>query len=424
MKISGIDRMNTVVILAVAAVVAAAAATTVVQAGSSSQCSSFLSPSYQQKYGNTPFAVPFRSVVVFGDSYSDVGNIYDESNGAQPAPERSWKGRYADGPVWNEYVAHNYFNLVENDISNADNNFAWGGATTNNSYIPAFSTSLNQSIPAVNEQIQDYVERQQQSVVGTNNNDDIIDDDVLHVLWSGYNDYWWYAYRNYTTAESSEDSENDVGTTTGESSTDYRPTNAELERVAANVARFMLNNVRTLYDHGATQFLVMNMFNMSMAPEALTVAATVRESYDLLVQYHNDYLHQYLDDFIHDVNNNNKKKNDQDPSSSTVIVYQPNAYTAFDCIATNSISLGLYNTKDTYYGGSSNPDTEGDAIFTYEWWDSYHPTTHTHQLIATQTIQTIFDYHHQKKDTKHTKHAKVSKKSKKSSKKNHQKLEQ
>jgi len=420
MKISGIDRMNTVVILAVAAV--AVVATTVVQAGSSSsQCSSFLSPSYQQKYGNTPFAVPFRSVVVFGDSYSDVGNIYDESKGAQPAPDRSWKGRYADGPVWNEYVAHNYFNLVENDISNAHNNFAWGGATTNNSYIPAFSTSLNQSIPAVNEQIQDYVERQQQAVVGTNNADDIIDEDVLHVLWSGYNDYWWYAYRNYTTAESNEDSENDVGTTTDENSTDYRPTNAELERVAANVARFMLNNVRTLYDHGATQFLVMNMFNMSMAPEALTVAATVRESYDILVQYHNDYLHQYLDDFLHDVNNNNKN---DDTSSSTVIVYQPNAYTAFDCLATNAISLGLYNTKDTYYGGSSNPDTEGDAIFTYEWWDSYHPTTHTHQLISTQTIQTIYDYHHPKDTKQHTKHAKVSKKSKKSSKKNHQKLVQ
>ena len=70
-------------------------------------------------------------------------------------------------------------------------------------------------------------------------------------------------------------------------------------------------------------------------------------------------------------------------SSSNIIVYQPDFYTTFDYIATNAISLGLYNTQNPYYGCSSGDNDVGAAIYTYEWWDVYHPTTYAHQLIST-----------------------------------------
>ncbi len=103
---------------------------------------SFTTP--EQRCQN-PQAIPrFESIIVFGDSLSDVGNIYEASGGKQPG-KWSWGGRYCDGRVWIEYVAK-YFGLPEITASegiDGGNGYAWGGATTVGDYIPSFSTFLN-----------------------------------------------------------------------------------------------------------------------------------------------------------------------------------------------------------------------------------------------------------------------------------------
>lgn len=38
-------------------------------------------------------------MAVFGDSFSDVGNVYNVSNGIQPGVW-SHNGRYSDGRIW------------------------------------------------------------------------------------------------------------------------------------------------------------------------------------------------------------------------------------------------------------------------------------------------------------------------------------
>lgn len=89
------------------------------------------------------FEAPFNSMVVFGDSFSDVGNIHSVSDGMAPG-QWSWNGRYCDGRVWVEYVAQ-FFGLKEVTASeNGGNNYAWGGATTDNEFIDAFSSYLNE----------------------------------------------------------------------------------------------------------------------------------------------------------------------------------------------------------------------------------------------------------------------------------------
>ncbi|OLY81883.1 Thermolabile hemolysin [Smittium mucronatum] len=61
-------------------------------------------------------------LIVFGDSYSSVGNRENV-----PSFYADWFTRYSNGPVWDEYVAFNDdYTLI---------NFATGGALTNNSYI-------------------------------------------------------------------------------------------------------------------------------------------------------------------------------------------------------------------------------------------------------------------------------------------------
>ena len=49
-------------------------------------------------------ASPFRSVVSFGDSLSDTGNLYANSGGTFP-PAPYYQGRASDGLLWNEYLA-------------------------------------------------------------------------------------------------------------------------------------------------------------------------------------------------------------------------------------------------------------------------------------------------------------------------------
>jgi phospholipase/lecithinase/hemolysin len=48
-------------------------------------------------------AIPFTDLVVFGDSMSDVGNVYRATNETHPGPW-SFDGRFSDGRAWEEYL--------------------------------------------------------------------------------------------------------------------------------------------------------------------------------------------------------------------------------------------------------------------------------------------------------------------------------
>lgn len=302
--------------------------------------------------GNKPFSVPFKSLVVFGDSYSDTGNIEWASNHTAFNSTRSWNGRYADGPVWVDYFA-TYFGLPELVSKNAEQsavvapiitNFAYGGATTNNSYIKAESTFFaDGDVPAVDIQVKMYLADRL-----------TVDDNVLHVLFSGYNDYWYYVYRNYTTAAGQDEG---------------------LDLVALTVVRSIVNNMHELYGSGARNFMVMKMHDMTKLPEAINHSKEVKDAYTYLIHRHNHYLEEYVNAF-------NEKTDD-------TTVYLPSAYNSMECIEKERNSLGFYDTQNAFYGGVDVVY----PVFTYRWWDAYHPTTHTHHYLSTSAIQAVFDQH-------------------------------
>ena len=64
-------------------------------------------------------ASTFTSVIVYGDSLSDNGNLY-ALTGQPPAPY--YNGRFSNGPVAVEYLA--------STLGVPLSDFAWGGATT------------------------------------------------------------------------------------------------------------------------------------------------------------------------------------------------------------------------------------------------------------------------------------------------------
>ncbi len=88
------------------------------------------------------WASPYTSLVVFGDSLSDVGNAWVLSNYAYPPPNSGYDGgRFSNGPIWLEDLAPqlgvpapgSFFYMSGGTVAyGGDNNFnfAIGGATT------------------------------------------------------------------------------------------------------------------------------------------------------------------------------------------------------------------------------------------------------------------------------------------------------
>ena len=110
-------------------------------------------------------SLPYGEIYVFGDSLSDVNNVFD-ATGIPPSPPY-FQGRASNGPVWVEYLANN--------LGATSTNLAFGGATTGSNKT---SNPGIQSLPGLQQQIKGFT--------ATNT---FVDSDALYIVWAGANDY-------------------------------------------------------------------------------------------------------------------------------------------------------------------------------------------------------------------------------------------
>ncbi|KAG0299888.1 hypothetical protein BGZ98_009670 [Dissophora globulifera] len=89
------------------------------------------------------------NMIIFGDSFSDTGNVLDLSNGTWPRSAFYPGGRFSNGPVWSDYVAKDrQLNMT---------NFAFGGATTDSKVVQGYSgVNADIPVPGFIQQIEDY----------------------------------------------------------------------------------------------------------------------------------------------------------------------------------------------------------------------------------------------------------------------------
>ncbi|KAF9971120.1 hypothetical protein BGZ73_005987 [Actinomortierella ambigua] len=87
-------------------------------------------PVPEDHYGHGYQASRIKNVVVFGDSYSDNGNVYNLTNKAWPFAF-NYKGRFTNGPNWADNVAR--------DARVKLYDLAYGGATTDSEFIQGYS---------------------------------------------------------------------------------------------------------------------------------------------------------------------------------------------------------------------------------------------------------------------------------------------
>lgn len=118
-----------------------------------------------QSSNTTQISHKVNQLYVFGDSLSDVGNVYQASGKAYPPNPPYFQGRFSNGRVWVEYLASDLGFSPEQNI-----NFAYGGATISN--------GNTNGIPSLLTQVQSFTKAHQQ-----------VNPDALYVLWAGANDY-------------------------------------------------------------------------------------------------------------------------------------------------------------------------------------------------------------------------------------------
>ena len=106
----------------------------------------FFAAAFALSFSALPASASYTALTAFGDSLSDVGNLYDYtyalSGGAAavPAPPYS-EGRFSNGPLWVQDISQSLGLGAVTPSIVGGNDYAWGGATT------GYSGTLDPSAP-------------------------------------------------------------------------------------------------------------------------------------------------------------------------------------------------------------------------------------------------------------------------------------
>ena len=169
------------------------------------------------------YAVTIDKIIVFGDSLSDNGNLYNFTKKLNsitsyvpvlPKDPPYFKGRFSNGPVWIEYVAQ-VLNVPLVD-------YAYGGAWAEN------YSSSGQIVPfGLGTQVDLFL---------TASVNDANTGNYLYVIWAGGND--------------------------------YLHGNDEIDHATTNTIETIRSQIEWLTYYGAKNFLIVNMPDLGTTPEA------------------------------------------------------------------------------------------------------------------------------------------------------------
>lgn len=176
-------------------------------------------------------AMPLNDILIFGDSFSDTGNVFAATGGLIPQ-EPYFMGRFSDGPVWVEQLAADLGLTVTANGGNPaiinGNNFAVGGAMA----AVSIPTPLG-TIPSLIDQVAFYLAA---SPVP-------LDANGLYVIFAGNNDL--------RDAVDPDQGHNAVAQ----------------QQIMQAAADAVVDSVQGLADAGARNILVLHIGDLGLSPE-------------------------------------------------------------------------------------------------------------------------------------------------------------
>jgi phospholipase/lecithinase/hemolysin len=293
-------------------------------------------------------APDYKTIVVFGDSLSDTGNVADLSEAKYgvriPGPYADYTdGRFTDGAD-TEPAAEKYFGVwIEQYAASlpakpqikasldGGTDYAYGfaftgGGTSVFSFGPSDELSVN--VNNIGQQITDYLQTHPK-----------ITDKTLFVVWGGANDILNAA------------SEDDI--------------------IDAGINQTL--NIQRLIDAGATQFIIPNLPPLGLVPRlngSPTTSIPATEGAEL----YNEVLAGGID-LLHDLYHHRHLQ-----------LAQLDVYALFNKIIAAPSKYSLVDVTDSSQGEAVDPDT-------YLFWDGLHPTTHGHNILADTAGKILADSH-------------------------------
>ncbi|OYD88563.1 GDSL family lipase [Nostoc sp. 'Peltigera membranacea cyanobiont' 213] len=284
-------------------------------------------------------AASFSKFYVFGDSLSDTGNVFAATGGlvapttAIPQDPPYFQGRFSNQQVWVDYLGDQLgltpspYITLNPAIPNQGINFAVGGASSGqgNAVVP------NAPLPGVLEQVGLLT----QPILQANQK---LDPNALYAVWGGANDYVFGQATNTT-----------------------------------QTVQNLSDAVGLLASSGAKNILVFNLPDLGKIPLALATGQS--NNLTALTNEHNKELAEELDKF-----SNN-------PDLNLISV---NVSSLFNQIQSNPGEFGFQNvTNPCVVGNFQTIISVCSQPNDYLFYDSVHPTTNAHKLIADTALAAI-----------------------------------
>jgi phospholipase/lecithinase/hemolysin len=263
-------------------------------------------------------AYAYSAMYVFGDSLSDTGNVNIITGGVPFPPYAT--GRFSNGPVWVETLAAN-LGLTANAALGGGTNWAFGGAPTGPPYT--------QSVPYVTQQVSGGFAPLPGYLQTTGG---VADPNALYVVWGGGNDVR-------------------QGSITGS---------------VANIS----SAITALATAGATTFVVPNLPNIGLTPEAIAAGPAAVAGATFLSTTFNAQLAAAIPTL---------------ESSLGINIIEVDVFAFLNNVIGNPSLFGITNTNGRCYTGSTGVGGGGTVCANpdeYVFWDGIHPTAAAHAFLG------------------------------------------
>jgi len=270
-------------------------------------------------------AAPLHNIVVFGDSLSDNGNLYEFMKHQLPQSPPYFEGRFSNGPVWVEHVIASYPSAHLLD-------YAVGGSGVS-------EDDEDEVLFTLRKQVNAYLLSHQ----------DKADPDDLYVIWIGANNYLGLP--------------------------------EEADKTINDVNAGIVNSVEKIIRKGAKHIMLFNIPDLGKTPAAIEFEATDIMSYFSIK--HNEKLYQSFTN-LKDIYPEVKWLYFDLGSMFSDVVERPDYYGFSDVTHTCSNFIVDELSKKSVLNMVSRvtPKANNDACDGYLFFDLVHPTAHAHYLIA------------------------------------------